>query len=533
MSELYLSPEKVVAKHAQLKGLRGNFESVWQAITDYMVPGKNDIQKTSSPGEAKFNDIFDSTAITSLEELAGALHGMLTSPTSFFFGLSTGNVKLDQNDNVRKYIQECVRIMHDVLNGSNFQTEVHEYYIDLCSIGNAPLFMEEDKDEIVRFSSWPISEVLIDENSKGKIDYFCREYKQDAKALADEFPKENLPKKVIDALAAGKSDTFEVIHSVYPRSLLMNTKPSKFPFISQYVFKADKTNLHVGGYREFPLLFGRWSKLSGEKYGRGPGEKALPETKTLNLMVKTTLIGAQKAVNPPLLTDDDGVVWPIITTPGGLNFKRAGTEGAIVPFLGDTRIDFGFQMIEMMQAKIREAFFVNQLKLREGPQMTATESNIRLEQALRFLSPMLGRQQPEFLSPMVARIYGICDRRAMLPPVPQELNGVPLKITYSSVMAMAMRQSEMQNINRTFAGIAPLTSIDPKVMDNFDVDVGARYIAKLNNFPQEMLRDEDVRDKGRQDQAEAVRAQQDAIAASTEAETVSKVMTAAAKTAQG
>jgi hypothetical protein len=87
----------------------------------------------------------------------------------------------------------------------------------------------------------------------------------------------------------------------------------------------------------------------------------------------------------------------------------------------------------------------------------------------------------------------------------------------------------MQNINRTFAGIAPLTSMNPNVMDNFDTDNGSRYIAKLHNFPQEMLRDKDqvkaIRAQRANDQANAANAAQ----TESEAKVMSDVLNSASK----
>lgn len=531
---MYLACDKLIQKHSLLKGQRYNFEDIWQSIADYMVPMKNNITKFSSPGEAKMNNIYDSTAMISVELLAGALHGMLTSPTSYFFGLSTGNPELDSLDTVRLWIQDTVRRMHDALNNSNFQTEVHEYYIDLCAFGNGALFMEDDDKDTVRFSSWPLGEMVIDENYKGEIDSVYRQYKMTCRDIVTQFDKEGskIPEKVQKCYAEGKNDEFEILHAIYPKTKEeQNGEVSgKFPWLSRYIFVPDKSDISVGGFREFPLIFGRWSKVSGEMYARGPGEKALPETKTINEMTRTTLRAAQKVVDPPLQMPDDGFIMPIITRPAGINYYRPGSQDRIEPIFNGAQVDFGFQAIDLKRAQIREAFYVNQLMLREGPQMTAYETSQRIQQALRFLSPMLGRQQSEFLSKKVARLYSMMSRKQLLLPVPPELDGVPLNIVYSSVMAMAQRASEMDNINRTFAAMTPLASMSPTVFDNFEVDKSARYIAKLHNFPQEMLRNKDGMDSIRKMRAEQQQKQQSLVETGAQAESLSKVMTAANKT---
>jgi hypothetical protein len=503
---MYRAPEKIIERFNELDSGRWNFLNIWQSVADLMIPFKNDIIKVNAPGESKFNNVYDSTAMSSLEYLAGALHGMLTSPTQYFFGLTTGNFETDQRDDVRLWVQDTIRTLHDIINNSNFQTEVHEYYIDLCGFGNGAIFEEEDIKDVVRFTSWPLKSVVIDENFKGEIDCVYYKYKVTTRAIMDEFsknPNALIPDKVKQSYDNKKDQEWEIIHAIYPRDLAYGP-PSKFPFISQHVFVEGKADILVGGFREFPLIYGRWKKVSGEMYGRGPGETALPDARVINEMAKVTLRAAQKVVDPPLMAPDDGFVMPIITRPAGINYYRAGSNDKIEPLFNGAQIDFGFQAIDSKRQSIRQAFFIDQLQLNQtGPMKTATEVNTLVEQALRFLSPMLGRQQNEFLAPMVERTYGIANRRGLLKQAPPALAGKKLSIVYSSVMAMAQRMSEMQNIQRTFASIAPIMSLDPRAGLNFNADRSVRHIAKISGFPQEMLNTEKERDAIKQQQAQA------------------------------
>lgn len=528
----YVDAKSIIEKYGTLKGRRGNWETLWQDIADFVLPRKNDVSVERAPGEKKYVELLDSTAMTSNELLAGALHGMLTNPSGYFFNLSTGKPELDKNDAVRKWIQDVVRLIHDTLNNSNFQTEVHEVYLDISAFGTACMLIEEDEDVIIRFSTKYLKEIVADENSKGMIDCLYRCYQATAKDLVDDFGFENVPKKVQDAFNKGKSNKYEVIHAVYPQSKKAGTGKynSIFGWISQYILKDDKIDLSVKGFREFPYVVPRWSKASGEIYGRGPGEKALPSAKTANKMRETVLKGAQKVVDPPLQAPDDGFITQIDTRPAGISYYRAGSDDRITPIFNDSRIDFGFQAIDQERLQIKEAFYTDQLKLREGPQMTAAEVSERVEQALRFLGPMLGRQQSEFLQPLVERIYAILDRRGMLPEVPAELNGIPLKIQYSSVMAMSQRMSEIQNINRTMQNIAPFVSSDPAVLDNINGDEALKFIARLFNFPQEIIRNQNEVKGIRDNRAKQMEAQQQAVQNEQTADSASKVMTAASKT---
>jgi hypothetical protein len=60
--------------------------------------------------------------------LSSGLHSLLTNPSVPFFNLTTGIDELDKDEVVRDWLQKATTSMHDVLNQSNFQTQVHEVY---------------------------------------------------------------------------------------------------------------------------------------------------------------------------------------------------------------------------------------------------------------------------------------------------------------------------------------------------------------------------------------------------------------------
>ena len=57
-----------------------------------------------------------------------------------------------------------------------------------------------------------------------------------------------------------------------------------------------------------PFIAFRWSKASGEIYGRGPAINALSAIKTCNLTIELILENAQMAISGIYQIDDDGVI---------------------------------------------------------------------------------------------------------------------------------------------------------------------------------------------------------------------------------
>ena len=74
---------------------------------------------------------------------------------------------------------------------------------------------------------------------------------------------------------------------------------------------------------------------------------------------------------------------------GGLNFYRAGTRDRIEPLNIGANNPLGLNMEEQRRNSIRNAFYVNQLMMQQGPQMTATEVVQRNEEKMRLLGPVL------------------------------------------------------------------------------------------------------------------------------------------------
>lgn len=487
-----LTVKQISEKIGRLKAERQTWMTHWQQLTDYLMPRKNTVTNEKSPGQKRAVSLLDNTGVMSNELLAGALHGLLTNPDQEWFEMTTGDIELDRKDNVRMWLQKIVTQMHQVLNNSNFQTEVHELYCDLCCIGTGIMYIEEDPISTVRFSTKFIAECMIDENYRGFVDQLFREWKWDAHKIIQEFGITKVNQKIRDSYAKGGGEKFMVHHAVYPRDLVDPNHKSEFGYVCQYTLPDFDFELREEGFREFPYVAPRWTKGTGETYGRSPGMTALPEVRTINVMTETTLIGLQKAVDPPIQMPDDGYILPIKTKPGGINYYRSGTNenNKISAVFNDTRVDFGFQALEDRRKRIREAYYTDQLKLQQGPQMTATEVLQRTEEAMRLLGPMLGRQQVEFLRPLIDRVFAIMLRtnKINIQEIPPELKGRKLDVKYSSLIAKSQRMAMGQNILRGFEALQPFVQLDQSVAQNIDGDKAYRVITETYGWPQEITR---------------------------------------------
>ena len=134
--------EYIKKRQSRMEADRQTWEDHWQQILDYVMPRKADITFTRSQGESRTDILFDSTAITANNLLAASLQGTLTSPSLAWFHLKLRNEELNNQREVQLWLEDTARRMYDMFNESNFNTEVHEMYLDLTSIGTGAIYME-------------------------------------------------------------------------------------------------------------------------------------------------------------------------------------------------------------------------------------------------------------------------------------------------------------------------------------------------------------------------------------------------------
>ena len=499
--------EYIKKRCSKLEAERQTWEDHWQDILDYVMPRKADVTFVRSKGEKRTEVLYDSTAITANNLLAASLQGTLTSASLPWFHLKLRDTTLNEDREVQLWLEDSAKRMYETFNESNFNTEVHELYLDLVSIGTGAIFVEEgnkgfDKEGI-HFNCLHIAEYFIQENINGKVDTLYRKYKLTARQAIQEFGEENIGEKILEASKEKPDKQFNFIHAVEPTEdyeRALGETGTKLPVHSCHVCVEDKMKVRTGGYNEFPYLVPRWSKATGEIFGRSPSYNALPDIKTLNKAVEIGLKAWAKAIDPPLLVQDDGVIGRVRMTPAGITVVR--NDGAIKPL----QIGSNWQITDMkenqLRTAIRQAYYSDQLQLQEGPQMTATEVQVRYELMQRLLGPTLGRFQSEFLNPLIERVFGIMYRAGALMKEPDLIQGTKIDVEYLGPLARSQRMEESVAIERLYSLAMNIAQIDPAIMDNIDHDEAVRLRGNLLGVPKTVLRGKDDVDSLRAMRAE-------------------------------
>jgi hypothetical protein len=494
-------------RYKTLQTQRSNWEKHWQELADYMLPRKADITKKRTQGDKRTELIYDGTAVHAVELLSSSLHGMLTSPSTPWFSMRYRDPALQNNDAANEWLELCMDQMYKAFNRSNFQQEIHELYYDLVVFGTAALYLEGDQDGL-RFSARHIAEVTVAEDANGKVDTVYRKFKMTSRAAAQRFGEDNLPTQMTKDLKDDPHKEHDLVHAVYPRTEAKGKLAKNKPIASVYYHLDSKHLISESGFDDFPFMVPRFVKDSVSTYGRSPAMNALPDVKMLNKMSETTIRAAQKQIDPPLMVPDDGFVLPVRTTPGALNFYRTGTRDRLEPLQIGANNPLGLNMEEQRRNAIRQAFYVDQLLMSQGPAMTATEVLQRNEEKMRLLGPVLGRLQSELLQPLISRSFALLLRNGLLPAAPEQLQGQDIDIEYVSPLAKAQKLTDLQSMLRGFEVMMQVAEIAP-VMDYLDSDKLVQYLVEVTGIPARVIRSDDevARIRRQQQQAQAQQAQ--------------------------
>jgi len=508
----------LMKRYSTLRTQRSHWETHWQEIADYVVPRKADITKKRTPGDKRTELIFDGTAIHAAELMAASLHGMLTNASTPWFSLAYREDDFNQDDAAREWLEAATEVMYQHLARSNFQEQIHELYSDLVTFGTGVMFIENEGADGVRFSTRHIAECYVSENEDGRVDTVFRTYKTTARAAAAQLGN-GITQRIAKMVQDDPYAEIELLHVVMPREDRNRRKKNAAnkPFASLYIDPDQKQIMSEGGYDEFPYCVPRFLKASFELgYGRSPSMTALPDTKMVNKMSEVVLRAAQLQMHPPLMVPDDGFMLPVRTQPGGLNFYRSGTRDRIEPLNIGANNPLGNEQLEQRRTAIRAAFYVDQLILGQGPQMTATEVIQRTEEKMRLLGPVLGRLQAELLQPLIDRTFEILSRQRQFEPFPEQLQTENLagsgiddfQIEYVSPLAKAQRSGDVQGALQMVEFLMPLMQIDPNVIDYLDMDGLAQHIIKVTGTPAVVVRGDAEVEAIREQKAEAAAQQE-------------------------
>lgn len=523
----------------------------WEQLSRFFLPRRYKwfiTPNRSDRGYPVNDQIKDSTGLQAVRTCAGGMWTGLTSPSRPWFKLSIALPWVKSDAQAEAWLKDTTERLLTIFEGSNFYTTMAQAFKDEIVFGTAPILVYEDEETGARFYLPCAGEYFLDVGANLEQNRFYREFTYNTMQLIDGFKAENCPEEVMSAWRDGGGALqreFRMGYAVEPNFPIADPKggseglrivPESFPWREVYWLRGQKTMkpFSARGFKEKPFAVLMWSQVSNDPYGHGPCEDCLGDNKQVQLETinKAKFIG--KGVDPPMGADPALKMEPSTIIQGQVTyFDTSGGKKGFFPLyeLNPQWLQFLTADIAQVNTRIESCLYVPlfmAISRMEGVQpRNELELSKRDLERLQELGPVITLNE-KALSDIIQRTFKIGLRRRMFAPPPASLQGVPLKINYTSILRLAQRSAQSVSMKDVFQTAGVLSSASqaaglPNPLRTINLDKALREYADINEFPPDLFySDGEVaqHDQIREEERQKAQAPNQAMAAVTAAKTM-------------
>lgn len=522
--------DKLENKRDQLKNERmKTWDQNWMVLRDNIDPDTGRFpDEAVNDGGRRDQRIINNTATISAGVLAAGMQSGMTSPARPWFELAAPDPQLTEYAPVKNWLWYCQNAMREVFIRSNLYNVLPSCYGEQGVFGTGVIAAIPDDKTVVRFYNFTIGSYYLATSNRSLVDTLYRDFSMTPRQMAQQFGRDKLSDTVKNMLDRNSEAWVEVCHAIEPND---SREPGRMdnknmPYRSVYWEKGSPRNeiLKVSGFKKFPIMAPRW-KVTGENvYGKGPGSFCIGEVLSLQIMERDKLELLKKGVKPPMGAPASMRNDRVSIVPGDVTWVPDSQVGAkfaplytIDPnWLGQLRGE-----IQSSEQRIKTTFYEDLFLMISNMDSvrTATEIATRKEEKMLMLGPVLERQNDELLDPLIditfqlmleqsmPRWQGLLPGKPVLPPPPQELQGMDLAVEYISILAQAQKALGVSAIERALAFTGNLAQSFPQAADKLNIDQTINEYFSAIGVPPTMLNSDEqvaqIRDQRAQAQQQA------------------------------
>ena len=494
--------DKLFTRWGMLKSERASWLAHWQEITTYLLPRNGRFfRQDRDKGWRRHNNIYDNTGTRALRTLGAGMMAGATSPARQWFRLATADPEMNSYQPVKLWLDDVTRRMQLVFQKSNTYRALHSMYEELGAFGTACSVVLPDYKNVIHQYPVTCGEYCIATDFQGRVTTLYREFEVTVADLVKEFGYKNCSITVRNMYDRGTLDAWiPIIHAIEPRTDRDHKKrdAANMAFGSWYfeVGGEEGKFLRESGFQQFPALVPRWATAGGDIYGNSPGMEALGDIKQLQheQLRKAQAIDFQ--TKPPLQVPISMKNRDVETLPGGISFVDGAGMGIKTAFEVNLNLQYLLNDIMDCRGRVRSSFYADMFLMladQRNTRMTATEVAERHEEKLLMLGPVLERLHNELLDPLVDITFTRMLQAGIVPPAPEELQGMDLNVEFVSMLAQAQRAIGTNSVDRFVGNLGAIAQMKPDVLDKFDSDQWADiYADMLGVDPSLIIADKEV-----------------------------------------
>lgn len=501
------------ARLSSLRSWRYSWWSYWSVLAEYFIPRRYKWLVTANRmtrGRPINDAIIDSTGLLAVNICSSGLWSGLTSPSRPWFKFEPADETIELDADAQLWLEETQSKVYAVLAGSNFYSIMAQAFQDVVVFGTAPVIMYEDEKTIIRCYLPCAGEYYLASSARMTVDTLYREFTLTVAEIVGMFGIENCPSPVQalwEQAGASLQNEFVVAHAIEPNFALagrgrskktVDVVPGRFTYREIYWLKGQKCSrpLSKRGFDGTKPFFAmRYSTVSNDSYGRSPCMDALGDNKQIQIETRRKAEFIEKGVRPPMLADPALKNEPASILPGMITYidTRDGKKGFQPAFEPDAQWLLGLTKdIEGVAQRVNRALFVDVFMAITQMQGVQPRNELELTQRdlerLQPLGPFIKLFEDEGADPALMRTVDILERKRQLRPRPQSLDGVVLKIKYTSILSLAQRAAESVAMKDVFATGGNLSAAAkaaqlPDPLRIMNLEKAYRKYSVLNNFP--------------------------------------------------
>ncbi|WOK20614.1 portal protein [Rhodopseudomonas palustris] len=425
---------------------RAFWDGLYNDAYEFAIPYRQPASKVGK-GSQRVERVYDATAIKSAFQSAGQLHQDLFPPG--FFKLAPGpiaNLRLDKEGKaaMAAKLEEITSVVSAFFQSGEFDMASAETCLDLL-VGTGVLFpLEGDDDNPVRFICIPFDEIAVDNDAYGKVNAIFWQTRLTRRAIYDAFPDGTFPADFMGQHNSAPDEEMDLA-----QDFIFDPKAKRWIFCAYLT--SSEVPITEEDYRTQPMAVGRYHRVPGEPYGRGPILLALPTIKTLNKAVELTLKAAAiqmlgiwgyrpgGAFNPDTVRLGPGEFWPMQATGGVLGPDVTRLDVAA------GRIDVSQLVMQELRMQVQAMLGDDSLPDKGATPISASEVMARMKRISQNYLGAYGRLVNEIVPVIVRRVIEILYRRKLI-DVDIEIDALLVKIDVLSPIASAVKAAAHSRI---------------------------------------------------------------------------------------
>jgi len=507
--------EKLEKRRTGLGAVRAPWEMGWRETANYTqrrhsqyisALGGRSAQTQAQTGDVtggKANSrMFNSKASTCLRTLSNGMSSGLSSPSQPWFKLKAADRELAESYEVKVWIDDVTAILYDFLAGTTIYTAMQAGYSELGRFGTEAGLMIPDYEHGAACYSLQVGEYWLGQDRALRTDTLYRDATMPVHMLYDKFDEAKISPAAKRLKSQKKLDALvPVMHAIEPNRERDHGKIDRtnMPYRSVY-WETGSDNadgiLEFGGFREKPFWAPRWDVQGMEVYSAGPGFDCLPEARKLQLQELRYQMSMDFGTRPALQSPVANRNAQANLIPGGITYSAAtDMQQAIRPIWEPNPqfMQFAGQAIDRTEYTLEDISYARLFMAISQGMPGVQPRNVeeiarRHEEQLAQLGPVTDRVQVEKLGVIVMQAFSIASRQGRLPPVPEEIDGVPLNIEFVGVLAQAQKMLGLGAMERYVGFVGNVAGAFPSVLDRVDSDELVEEYGERIGVPARVMR---------------------------------------------